>query len=221
MTTETVQIETAYDAYTPLVDYVTLIKGMLAFVPPACLDGIERIELRAGSSGNRAYRRKKSRSRGQKHLRQESLGLYYPRRQTCAAYIVVHVDNHDKHRDNFPRIPFLKRFACESRVAETLYHEIGHHIHLAKQRTYRNEENVADDWANFYTRRYVRSRFWWLRVVLFPYFMMYSLIERLFLRDRHQKRLRKRRKRKALHAIEAEVIAAYNEKNHLSTRTAS
>lgn len=51
MNSEDIEIESAYGDYAPQADYVKWVRGMLAFVPPACLDGIERIALRAGSRG--------------------------------------------------------------------------------------------------------------------------------------------------------------------------
>ena len=200
-------IEKAYGTYVPRVDYPTLVRRMLAVVPDACLDGIEKIDLRAGTKGNRAHRRAKHRSRGKKYLNKESLGLYYPRAQSKAPYIVLHVDNLDNQYEY--SVPILGRIMSESDIAETLFHEIGHHIHLTKHRENRERENVADNWADFYRIRYMRKQFWWLRVLLRPIFVPIRLYWRMFNRERYERRVRRYEKFRRMLAIEKEIIAAY------------
>lgn len=41
-------------------------------------------------------------------------------------------------------------------IADTLFHELGHHIHKVQRPEHREQEDVADDWGNRLSREYVR-----------------------------------------------------------------
>lgn len=202
----TIEIENACGAYVPIINYPVLVRRMLGVVPDACLDGIEKIELRVGVEGNRKYRRAKRRWRREKHLIQKTLGSYYPRRQNCTPYIVLYVDNLDGICADIPW--FARWFLKESRFAETLFHEIGHHIHLDKRRDYRNPENTADDWADYYTIKYLRKRFWWLR----PVARFTRLLPGFRTAKRRKAFERKRGIQRRFAGYENEIVAAFEER---------
>jgi hypothetical protein len=55
-------------------------------------------------------------------------------------------------------IPVLR----DTAVGETLYHEIGHHIHSSFAPEYRDRERVAERWERRLSRRYLRANYGYL-----------------------------------------------------------
>ncbi len=54
--------------------------------------------------------------------------------------------------------PILKRFA----LAQTLYHELGHHIHYTIRPEYKEKEDVADEWGKKLGGVFFRRKYWYL-----------------------------------------------------------
>jgi len=52
-------------------------------------------------------------------------------------------------------------------VGDTLYHEIGHHIHYTVRPEHREREDIADEWANKLNKKFVRRRYWYIYPLLF------------------------------------------------------
>jgi hypothetical protein len=51
-------------------------------------------------------------------------------------------------------------------IGETLYHEIGHHIHQIEEPGYRSDkEAVADEWKEKLMGAFLRRRYWYLASV--------------------------------------------------------
>lgn len=59
------------------------------------------------------------------------------------------------------RIPLLR----EGKIADVLFHEIGHHIHFTSRPEYREKEDVADVWKVRLQDNYNRQRFSGMRKV--------------------------------------------------------
>ncbi|HJX92340.1 MAG TPA: hypothetical protein VJ372_17700, partial [Pyrinomonadaceae bacterium] len=89
----------------------------------------------------------------------EALGSYQPAWPGNAAFIRQYVDN---MLVQYQALTLRVSFIRELLVANTLFHEIGHHIHLTKTREFRHREDVADDWANRLTREYFGRRYWYV-----------------------------------------------------------
>jgi hypothetical protein len=47
-------------------------------------------------------------------------------------------------------------------VAQTLYHEIGHHIHYTIRPEYKEKEDVADRWSKKLTAKFLRRKYWYI-----------------------------------------------------------
>jgi len=71
---------------------------------------------------------------------------------------------------NYPEafllLPQFKTFV----IGETLYHEIGHHIHQLHEPGYRsNKEEVADQWKEKLLQVFLVQRYWYLAKVVKAY----------------------------------------------------
>ncbi len=47
-----------------------------------------------------------------------------------------------------------------------LFHEIGHHIHITKQRDHAEKEDRADAWQTWLTDKYIITHYWYLKPIL-------------------------------------------------------
>ncbi len=66
----------------------------------------------------------------------------------------------------FLLVPFFKKLA----IGETLYHEVGHHIHKREQPGYRdNREAFADEWKDELLAIFFKARYWYLMPALRAY----------------------------------------------------
>ena len=55
-------------------------------------------------------------------------------------------------------------------IADTLYHEIGHHIHELEQPGYRsNKEGIADEWKEKLLRSFIKRRYWYLAPIVIAF----------------------------------------------------
>jgi hypothetical protein len=90
-------------------------------------------------------------------------GLYHPAANGNRAWIEIFVDNTLRGWEKgwWLRVPFIR----ESKLADVLFHEIGHHIHFAVRPEYREKEDVADVWKVRLQRNYHQQRFGWIRIV--------------------------------------------------------
>ena len=154
-----VVIREAYKDFTPSVPAYSIVKRMLSYVPAKYLGGLQTIILTNAASLNHKRRRHKTWSRKKKGLIREARGLYHEPWNGEPAWIELFVDN--IVASMLPAMRWLPP-ARDLDFAEVLFHEIGHHIHKTKIPIYREQENVADDWAKRLSRRYYRRRYWYL-----------------------------------------------------------
>ena len=73
--------------------------------------------------------------------------------------------------------PLFKTYA----IGETLYHEIGHHIHEMQEPGFRGrKEEIADEWGDKLMRTFLRQRYWYLapiRILLRPFWPLISRLQ--------------------------------------------
>jgi hypothetical protein len=133
------------------------VEALVKSVPEKHLAGLESIILTTTIASNRSFRRKKVKHRGQVRRRVEANGSYQPAWPGHAAFIRLYVNN-----ILAPYPPAASRASLISKLllADTLFHEIGHHIHLTKALEFRNREDVADEWADRLTRQYFGRKYW-------------------------------------------------------------
>lgn len=132
-------------------------------MPSHYFDGLGKIVL-TNSTALPSNRRKHVR-RQSKRGPQYVLGTYYRASRGQPARIEMYIDNIVRQ---YPPWSLCLPLLCDILLGETFFHELGHHLHRTKRPEYRNPELVADDWGELLQRRYVRKRYWYIRIILFP-----------------------------------------------------
>jgi len=61
-------------------------------------------------------------------------------------------------------LPIFKYLA----MSDTLYHEIGHHIHNCLKPEYSDKEKKAEYYNKLFSRKMGRKRFWYLYIIIRP-----------------------------------------------------
>ena len=148
-----VKVVAQYHNYSPPIDVYRSVQLLLKFVPQNYLVGLHKVVLTNSEEVANQIRGKISREKRRFRL-SECLGFY------SNGQIVLLID---KIFNNFPEffllIPPFKTYV----IGETLYHEIGHHIHRIEQPGYRaDKETVADEWKEKLLQRFVTERYWYL-----------------------------------------------------------
>jgi hypothetical protein len=151
------QITENYGNWVPPVDVREIVERLVMSVPERHLAGLGSIVLTTTTASNRSFRRRKVKHRGRKRSKLESNGSYQPAWPGHPAFIQLYVNN---ILAQYPRPASRISFIRELLLANTLFHEIGHHIQLTKAREFRQPEVVADEWADCLTRQYFGRRYW-------------------------------------------------------------
>jgi hypothetical protein len=143
------------------------------------LIGLSAVVLTNSTALSRKRRNITLKSRQRRTRLGAAAGLYHTAAKSNPAWIEIFVDNvlHGWEKTFWVR----SRLFRESKLADVLFHEIGHHIHL--HRTIRPEcrerEDVADVWKVRLQRNYHKQRFGWIRIVArFIKPLMGSFLER-------------------------------------------
>ena len=145
--------------YEPGFNAERAIRLLLKHVPSKYLVGLRSIVVMNTSAFPQNQRRLKTWSRGKKTKLVEALGSYQGAWQKSPASIELYIDNILKQASKpFCRLPFVRNFL----LAETLYHEIGHHIHKTHRPEHREREDIADEWQRKLIRNFVADRYWFL-----------------------------------------------------------
>lgn len=137
----------------------TVVKA-LKYVPKKYLIGLDTIELVEASKLNRNARRKKI---GNNVSQSKSLGYYTQAFKGEPPSITIHIDNIFSNYSWFTAT-FLRFYL----ITLTLYHEIGHHIHLEIEPEHRNKEFTANEYRNKLRGIMVRRKYWYIGVLLYP-----------------------------------------------------
>jgi hypothetical protein len=101
-------------------------------------------------------------------------GLYHKKDHHEPATIEIALDSVYK---GMPKIIYYIPFIPKFLLANTLYHEIGHHYQTRLTHGIRKTEQEA--FAETYTKKMLKTTFWWWLILLFPF---KPLI--IYLRDR-------------------------------------
>jgi hypothetical protein len=147
----------AYSGFTPPGWVMAAVEEMVAFVPEEQLAGLDCIVLTSHGSLNRAHRRGKTWSRKRQIRLTDAAGTYHQKHGGQPAFVRIYVDS-VLSSEAPSRVPFFRKFQSKFKLAEVLYHEIGHHIHKTTRPEFREREDVADDWSKKLYRRYFLKR---------------------------------------------------------------
>lgn len=162
--------------YRPPFDVSATIERLVGSVDPKYLAGLEAVVLSSRSSLNRKGRRRASKSRGKKVWVRDCLGLYERPRRGQPAWIELFVDT-ILAGATLRSLRF--RFVQETVVAETLFHELGHHIHATQAPEHADPEDVAEKWrSRLEIESFSRLHPVWSRVLAFSRPVLLPLINR-------------------------------------------
>lgn len=161
-------VEDYYNYYPPVRVYRSL-ELLLRYVPEEHLRGLRQITL---TNSEQLQGRRKITSEKRRIRPADCLGLY------SDGHIRLIMDRIlEPYPEIFLLVPLFKTHA----IGETLYHEIGHHIHHMQEPGFRDRiEEVADEWSDKLMRTFLRQRYWYLapiRVLLRPFWPLLSRIQ--------------------------------------------
>jgi hypothetical protein len=168
-------VQAFFSDYEPPFDAVPIVQRMLDSVPRKYLVGLGQVVLTNASGLPRKLSRAVTKSRHRKVRLGQAAGLYHPASNGKPAWIEIFVDNTLRGWESgwWLRIPLIR----EGKLADVLFHEIGHHIHFTCRPEYREKEDVADVWLVRLGDNYNRQRFPWMsrfgriiRSLLGPFF---------------------------------------------------
>ena len=60
-------------------------------------------------------------------------------------------------------------------MSETLFHELGHHIHRTQRPEYEGRENIAEKWSKKLSGKFIRERYWYLLPLAVPISLIIGL----------------------------------------------
>ncbi len=136
---------------------------LLDSVPEEDLGGLKTVVLTDAAGLSHDRRRAKTKSRRKRVAISQSGGLYHQKWKGEPAWIELFVDN---LLSGGPQILLRVALVRDIALGETLYHEIGHHIHATKRPEHKEPEDVADRWADRLLLAHIHKRYWYLRPVL-------------------------------------------------------
>ncbi len=88
-----------------------------------------------------------------------TLGLYHQKWRGQRPWIELYVDQILRSQ---PKWAVWIPLARDVAIGNTLYHELGHHVHLFIRPEYREKEDVADDWRKRFMKHFLRRQYWYL-----------------------------------------------------------
>jgi hypothetical protein len=165
-----------YRDFEPPANFKMLLEDLLDGVPPKYLVGLRTIVLTNQCALTRNQRRQKTWSRNRKIRLAEARGAYFRATRSSSASVWLYVDNILRsEKPWFRRLPILRYYE----PGTVLYHEIGHHIHAVHKPVFEEKENIAEDWSKKLFGRFCRLRYWYLRPLAYPLWLLAELAARI------------------------------------------
>jgi hypothetical protein len=149
------------------------VERLLQSVPEDLLGGLGSIVLTDSISIGRG---KTHRVGGRKYDRSDCRGFYHAGTRREVAWIELVTDN---MLTGWPKPVFAFQFARDVVVSETLFHEVGHHLHATVGSRGRSDEGAAEDWRRRLTRGHFRKRYWYLRPLAQVTAFLLTVVRRL------------------------------------------
>ena len=154
-----IPIREIYRNWRPPLNVAKLTRRLLASVPSKYVRGLDCVVLTNLSGQPRRHRLGKTTSRGRRVPQSQVLGRYHQKWKGQPPWIELYVDQILRSWSKWSLwIPFARDVALGS----TLFHELGHHVHLFIRPEYREKEDVADDWGKKFMGHFLRRRHWYL-----------------------------------------------------------
>jgi hypothetical protein len=155
-----VKVVEQYLNYAPPVDVYSSVRLLLRYVPEQHLVGLHTVVL-TNSETVRKQIRGKITSEKRRFRPADCNGLYSKGR------ILLLIDQiFANYPELFLLLPQFKAYV----IGETLYHEIGHHIHRLDEPGYRSKkEDVADQWKEKLLQVFLVQRYWYLAKLVRAY----------------------------------------------------
>ena len=154
-----IPIKEFYRGYEPPVNATKIVNRLLARAPDKYVRGLGFVVVTNLSGQPRRHRLGKTTSRGKRVPQSRVLGRYHPKRQNQSPWIELYVDQICRR---FPRWALLIPPLRDVALGETLYHELGHHVHMFIRPEFREKEDVADDWGKKFSGHFLRREYWYL-----------------------------------------------------------
>ncbi|MBN2560093.1 MAG: hypothetical protein JXQ75_04110 [Phycisphaerae bacterium] len=178
-------IREVYKDYTPPVRARQTVDGLLNGIPKRHLAGLNTVVVTHSANLPRRERREKTKARGKKVPIVRCGGLYHGKWHGEPAWIQLLLDNIFESWPKWMlRIPFLQDMI----LSDTLFHELGHHIHSTQAPQHKEREDVAEDWNTKLSRHYFRKHYWYLT----PLFLALRLVLKpIYWRMKRQKKANK------------------------------
>ena len=171
------EIIEAYRDYEPPFDVRRCVLRLGHHVEKRQLHGVRSIVLTNLDALSRQARRRKSKSRGRKVGLDQVAARYHPAWNNEPAWIELFIDQIFGDVPRWVlRIPPLR----DMLLADTLFHEIGHHIHATQAPAHREKEDVADAWSLRLRRQFFGKVYWYLVPIVIALLPLYRLA-RMFL----------------------------------------
>jgi hypothetical protein len=165
----------SYRDFEPPANFKRVVETLLAYVPSKYLVGLKTIILTNSSALSRDQRRQKTWSRNHKVRLSECRGSYSRETKSSSATVWLYVDNIVKGWPGWITRPPLLRYMVPS---DTLYHEIGHHIHAVHKPIHDQREDVAEEWTHKLWSHFLRKHYWYLLPVLYPPALLFRFAKR-------------------------------------------
>jgi hypothetical protein len=146
----------AYRDFVPPANFKQVVETLLAYVPPKYLAGLKTIILTNSSALSRDQRRQKTWSRNHKVRLSECRGSYSRATKSSSAAVWLYVDSIVRGWPGWMTRPPLLRYMVP---LDTLYHEIGHHIHTVHKPIHEEREDVAVEWSRKLWSHFLRKRY--------------------------------------------------------------
>ena len=139
-----IDIKEAYRDYQPAINASKAVDQLLTEIPDEYVRGLNCVVLTNLSGQPRRNRLGKTTSRGRRVSASRVLGRYHRKWKGQPPWIELYVDQILRR---IPRwalwVPLIRHIF----IGHTLYHELGHHVHLFIRPQYREKEDVADEWG--------------------------------------------------------------------------